>query len=159
MKKKKKIAWTTIAHECVNSYNNTEHTVTGFAPNYLLNGTDISILPNELKNENRTCNLNQHRQTAFKNSLKSHNYNKTIFDKNRKHHEFHAGDLVYVENGNKLNRKKLDELKIGPYTIIEKLSSSIYKIDVGHKKAESSLFHITKLTPIQAATDTDGTPT
>lgn len=157
--KKKKVAWTTIAHECVNSYNNTEHSVTGFAPNYLLNGTDISILPNELRDKNRKCNLNQDRQTAFENSLKSHNYNKTIFDKNRKHHEFHVGDLVYVENGNKLNRKKLDELKIGPYAIIEKLSSSIYKIDVGHKKAESSLFHITKLTPIQTATGAEGAPT
>lgn len=108
-----------------------------------------------MKNENKKNNLNQDRQTAFKNSLKSHNYNKTIFDRNRKHHEFHVGDLVYVENGNKLNRKKLDELRIGPYAIIEKISSSIYKIDVGHKKIESSLFHITKLTPVEAATDAE----
>lgn len=143
----------------MNSYNNTEHTVTGFAPNYLLNGTSISILPNELKNQNRQYDLNHDRQTAFENIIKSHNYNKRIFDENRKDHEFHPGDLVYVENGNKLNRKKLGELKIGPYAIIEKLSNSIYRIDVGHKKAESSLFHITKLTPFQAATGADGATT
>jgi len=52
-----------------------------------------------------------------------------------------------VENGNKLNRKKMDELKIGPYKIIDKISDSIYKIDTGHRKSESNIFHITKLTP------------
>ncbi|XP_011702401.1 PREDICTED: uncharacterized protein LOC105458633, partial [Wasmannia auropunctata] len=36
----KKKAWTTIARECVERYNETEHTVTGFAPKYLLDGTD-----------------------------------------------------------------------------------------------------------------------
>lgn len=56
--------------------------------------------------------------------------------------------MVFVENGNKLNRNKLDELKIGPFKIIEKISNSIYRIDTGHKKLESNLFHITKLIPI-----------
>ena len=71
-----------------------------------------------------------------------------MYDKNRKIKEFKVGELVYVENGNRLNRKKLDELRIGPFEIIEKLSDSIYRIDTGHKKAESNLFHITKLIPI-----------
>lgn len=31
--------------------------------------------------------------------------------------------MVYVENGDKLNRKKFDELKIGPYEIMEKIST------------------------------------
>lgn len=53
-----------------------------------------------------------------------------------------------MENGNKLNRKKLDELKIGPYEIVEKISNSIYRINTGHKKTESNLFHITKLIPV-----------
>lgn len=58
--------------------------------------------------------------------------------------------MVFVENGNRLNRKKMDELRIGPYEIIEKLSNSIYKINTGHKKSESNLFHITKLVPAPA---------
>lgn len=66
---------------------------------------------------------------------------------------FNSGDLVYVENGNRLNRKKLDEIKIGPFKIIEKLSNSIYKIDTGHKKVESNLFHITKLIPAPDSTE------
>lgn len=56
----------------------------------------------------------------------------------------------YVENGNKLNRKKMDELRIGPYKILEKISNSIYKINTGHRKSESNLFHITKLLPAPA---------
>lgn len=55
--------------------------------------------------------------------------------------------MVYVENGNKLNRRKLDELKIRPYRVAEKISNTIYKIDTGHRKMESNLFHITKLIP------------
>ena len=67
--------------------------------------------------------------------------------------------MMYVENGNKLNKKKLDELKIGPYKILQKISSSIFKIDTGHKKSESNLFHITKLIPAPAGkedADTQG---
>lgn len=143
-----KKAWTTIAHECVDKYNNTEHTVTGFAPKYLLDGTDVSFLPNELKIDKTEADWIKDKQIAFENSLKSHNYNKQRFDKNRTHFDFNVGDMVYVENGNKLNRHKLDELKIGPYKIIKKISNSIFNIDTGHKKSESNLFHITKLIPL-----------
>lgn len=145
--KEKKRAWTTIARECVNKYNNTNHSVTGFTPNYLLYGIDSRIIPDELKPEITNNDWVRDKQTAFENTIKSHNYNKTLFDKNRKYYVFNVGDMVYVENGNKLNRKKLQELKIGPYQIVGKISNSIYKIDIGHNKTESNLYHITKLIP------------
>lgn len=148
MKKKGKKAWTTVARECVDKYNTTEHSVTGFAPKYLLYGTDVTILPKELKNNIKNeDNWIKDRELALRNTIKSHNYNKELFDKNRNQHEFNIGDKVYVENGNRLNRRKLDELRIGPFEIIDKISNSIYKINVGRKKAESTLFHITKLQP------------
>lgn len=146
----KKIAWTTIAHKCVEKYNETEHTVTGFAPVYLLQGKHITFTPNELKEERTENELLRDRKLALKNSIKSHNYNKKLYDRNRKFYEFKVGDMVFAENGNKLNRRKLDELKIGPYEIIEKLSNSIYRINTGHRKSESNLFHITKLVPAPA---------
>lgn len=145
---KHKLAWTTIAHECTQKYNETEHSVTKFSPKYLLEGKNIDIIPNELKQDITHNDLMRDRQIALDNTLKSHNYNKQKFDKNRNKCELKIGDLVYVENGNRLNRKKLDELKIGPYKIIEKISNSIYRLDTGHNKYESNLFHITKLVPV-----------
>lgn len=146
--RKDKMAWTTIAHECIQKYNETEHTVTGFSPVYLLEGKNINILPDELKTQKSKNDLLQDRKIALERTIKSHNYNKKKFDKNRINCQLKVGDLVYVENGNKLNRKKLDEIKIGPYKILEKLSNSIYKIDTGCKKIESNYFHITKIIPV-----------
>lgn len=70
-----------------------------------------------------------------------------LYNKNRKDYDFNIGELVYVENGNRLNRKKLDELRIGPYKILNKISKSMYEIDTGHKISESNLFHFSKLIP------------
>jgi len=143
-----KKAWTTIAQECVNKYNDTEHTVTGFAPRYLLYGTDVTLIPKELKQEAQKENWIKDRETAIENTRRSHAYNKSLFDKNRRNYNYKIGDMVYVENGNRLNRRKLDELNIGPYKITEKISDSIYKLNTGHRKEESNFFHIIKLIPV-----------
>ncbi|XP_023314138.1 uncharacterized protein LOC111693555 [Trichogramma pretiosum] len=129
-------------------YNNTEHTVTKFTPRYLLEGKQLEILPPELEPIFSGENLEKDREIAFLNTIKSHNSNKERFDKNRKILELKVGDQVYVENGNKLNRKKLEELRIGPYKVLKRISKSIYEIDTGHKKPESNKFHITKLSPV-----------
>lgn len=41
-------------------------------------------------------------------------------------YDFKIGDLVYIENSNKLNREKLDLIRIGPFPITEKISESQY---------------------------------
>ena len=41
----------------------------------------------------------------------------------------------------------MDEVRIGPFKIIEEVSDSIYKIDTGYKKRSLGLYHITKLIP------------
>ena len=135
-----KKAWTTVARDCVDKYNETKHSITGFAPKYLLDGTDVNILPKELKAEKTEDQWNEDKKVTLENTVKSHNYNKKLFDKYRKQYEFNIGDKVFVENGNKLNRRKLDELRIGPYKIIEKISNSIYKINTGREKTESNFF-------------------
>lgn len=146
--KNNKMAWTTVAHKCTQRYNETEHTVTGFSPIYLMQGKVIDILPDELKEHKTANDLLQDRKIALERTINSHNYNKQQFDKDRKNYKLKAGDFVYLENGNRLNRRKLEELKIGPFKIVEKLSNTIYKVDTGHKKLESNLFHITKLIPV-----------
>ncbi|XP_044752896.1 uncharacterized protein LOC123312501 [Coccinella septempunctata] len=144
----KKTAWSSIAQKCVEKYNETEHTVTKFAPKYLLEGENINILPSELKSRCTREILERDRKIAFQNSVRPHEYNKKLFDSHRKDDKFKEGDLVYVENGNRLNRKKMEELRIGPFEILKKISDSIYQVDTGHRRAESNLFHITKLCPV-----------
>lgn len=147
-------AWTTIARECVYKYNETEHTVTGFSPKYLLDGTDTSVLLEEIRDKNmKKEDWKKNRQLALDRTKRSHDYNKRIFDKTRKHHEFNEGDMVYIENGNKLNRRKLDELRIGPFEIEKKISNSIYTIKTGRRNQDTSIFHVTKLLPATGESD------
>ena len=115
-----KKAWTTIAHECVEKYNRTNHSITGYAPCYLLYGTDATILPNELRKECIHSGWIRDKEGALSNTFNSHYYKKMFHNRKRKNREFKVGDMVYVENGNKINRKKLEELRIGPYKIVEK---------------------------------------
>lgn len=147
--KENKSAWSKIAEKCVQKYNETNHTVTGFSPKYLLSGEPTDLLPLELKEKLKyTHDLQQDRKIALLRTKKNHDYNKSIYDKNRIQHTFKEGDLVYVSNGNKLNKRKMDEIRIGPFKIIEKVSNSIYKLDTGYKKKSLGLYHITKLVPM-----------
>lgn len=61
--------------------------MTDFAPKYLLERQNIAIIPSQLKQVS-TNNLETDRKTALANTIRSHNYNKSIFDKNRVGHEF-----------------------------------------------------------------------
>ncbi|CAK9820260.1 hypothetical protein ANTPLA_LOCUS10518 [Anthophora plagiata] len=112
------------------------------------NGTNTSILPEELKEKVNNEDWIRDKEIALKRTKTSHDYNKKLYDKNKKPHEFNTDELVYIENGNKLNRKKLDNLRIGPFNIVERISNSIYKVKTGKKKSETSLFHISKLLPV-----------
>jgi len=82
---------------------------------------------------------------AYNNTLKNHEKNKEKYDKNKINLEFNVNDQVYVENGNKLNRHKLDEIRIGPFPIIKKLSRTMYRVACGPLERDKRLFfHISK---------------
>ncbi len=142
--KNNKLAWTTIAQKCIKEYNDTIHSVTQFPPSYLMYGQEIEILPKELR---KSRDFERDKQLAFENSLKDHERNKARYDKNKIVHDFEVSDLVYLENGNRLNREKLDEIRIGPFPISEKISNSIFRIDTNSKKGDKGTFHISKLIP------------
>ena len=150
---KDKKAWTTIAQECVQKYNETVHTVTKFSPKYLMEGTLTTLLPKELTTIQQLTNLKEDRIKALQNSITYHEYNKKVYDRNRKDHVFQTGKMVYVENGNRLNRKKLDKLRTGPYKIVEKISETMFKVNTGYKKEESNIFYYSKLTPLEDDTE------
>ncbi|KAL2733107.1 Transposon Ty3-I Gag-Pol polyprotein [Vespula squamosa] len=109
----------------------------GFTPKYLLEGEDITILPTELKQEKTQSDLKKDRKLTLHETIQSQSDRISRLE-------------IWFSN-NKLNRKKLDESKISPYKILQKISDSIYKIDTAHRKAESKMFHLTKLPPVPVA--------
>ncbi|KAL3281685.1 hypothetical protein HHI36_004891 [Cryptolaemus montrouzieri] len=90
--KNNQYAWTTIAQTCINKYNSTEHTVTKFSPKYLLYGEDTSILPTELEINDYSNKLEEDRRKSLENSIRYHNYNKELYDKNKIDYDFKVGD-------------------------------------------------------------------
>lgn len=141
-------AWSKIADDCVTEYNRTEHSVTKFEPAYLLFGTKSSINP--LERDNSQPNLERDREQAYNNSMKNFESNKKRIDKNRREFDFKVGDLVYIENGSKMNRKKLDRIRIGPFPISKRISSLIYEVQCGKRRRESNYFHVKKLFPFSS---------
>lgn len=139
-----KRAWPKIAEKCVAEYNATIHSVMKFGPNYLADGNKSYIVPPELVNAR---NLEKDRAEALLNSIKDFERNKARIDKNRKNCEIRVGDYVCVENGSKLNRNKLDEVRIGPFRVLKRISDTMFKIDCGKRKDEVSIFHTSKLVP------------
>lgn len=134
-----------MAEQCVNEYNRTIHSVTKFAPEYLMSGEKSEIVPPALS---RRSDLEADRKTALQNSIKNHQKNKKRIDLRRVEHEFKEGDLVLVHTGSKLNRNKLDEIRSGPHRIIRRVSSSIYEVAAGKRRKESNFYHSSKLTPV-----------
>lgn len=136
--------WSSIAIECTEEYNRTTHSVTGFSPQYLMHGVTSSIVPSSLEKRSDLC---LDRQQAFQNSLANHNTNKRRIDKKKKNYEFQDGELVYVESGNRLNRKKLDPIRTGPYKILRRESSTIYVVDLNRRGG--TYVHSSKLLPFR----------
>lgn len=120
------------------------HTATRFAPAYLLNGSTTEISP---LTEFVHRDLEADRKIAFENSQKNHEANKRRVDRNRVEHEFKPGDLVYIENGSKLNRRKMDKPRIGPFSVVAKLSNTIYEVASNKRRRQANLFHSSKLLP------------
>lgn len=135
-------SWAVIARECVNQYNNSPHSVTKFSPTYLLTGQNDSIVPDLLVDP---PNVTADREIALCNTIRNHKYNKKLYDKNKSPVNFSIGDNVYVDNGNKLNRDKLDKLRIGPYRITKRLSNNVFEITVGNGPLAKRLYHASKL--------------
>jgi transposase InsO family protein len=135
--------WGTIAKQCVAQYNSVPHSVTTFSPSYLLTGVPSSPLPPDLLTD--STSYESDKALALERTVRRHNYNKKRCDKNRLDISFSVGDSVYVSTGNKLNRKKLDELRSGPHTITRKISNNVFELFVGSGPFPHRLYHASKL--------------
>ena len=135
-------AWSKVAEECVQEYNDTTHSVTGYSPNHLLYGNLSPIIPEELI---ETEDLRKVRAAALENSTNNFERNKIRIEKNRKNFDFKVNDFVYVESSNKLNRNKLDPIRTGPFKILKRISNTIFELD--HGKNKERFYHCSKLVP------------
>lgn len=76
------------------------------------------------------------RELALRNTTKS-NTKKCVWYKN---YNFNLENMVYAENGNKFNRKKLNEKRVRVYDINGYISDFIIRINTGHKKQSEISF-------------------
>jgi transposase InsO family protein len=137
-----KKSWAAVASKCVQQYNDSPHSVTKFPPSYLLTGKPVSIIPNVLTHP---PDVSSDRAIALKNSIRYHNYNKKRYDACKNPIDFSVGDFVYVDNGNKLNRNKLDKLRIGPFPIVDRVSNNVFLVETGNGPFSKRLYHSSKL--------------
>lgn len=135
-------SWSALAHECVKQYNDSPHTVTRFAPSYLMSGKHVQIIPETIS---PPSDITVDRKLAFDNTIRYHNYNKTTYDKCKRGVTFAVGDTVFVENGSKLNRNKLDNIRIGPFQISRKVSNNVFEVNVNSGPQGKRLYHASKL--------------
>lgn len=135
-------SWAVLAAQCVEQYNRTPHSVTKFSPSYLLTGNRNDLIPDTLL---ISPDLTADRELALRNSVKYHEYNKRQYDKFKSKIEFDVGDTVFIDNGNKLNRCKLDKLRIGPFKIDKRLSNNVFLVNVGRGPLCNRIYHASKL--------------
>ncbi|KAK2578302.1 hypothetical protein KPH14_011924 [Odynerus spinipes] len=147
--------WTSVLTECLQEYNSTTHSATQFSPEYLLTGKWPPIVPVELEVHR---SLEEDRKEAFQNSQKQHKANKDRFDQHRRENDFRVGDLVYVERENKLNRNKLEPIRTGPHKILQRISGSIYELQIERSRRCKNFFHCNKLIPFSGAAGGDLVP-
>lgn len=136
----KKGSWPTLARECIDEYNRSIHTTTGFAPKYLLTGEETMLSPIDSES-----NLEADRRKANEKSREDFERNRERLNKGDET-KFEENDLVYVQDSSKLNRSKLEPIRTGPHKVIRQVSPQMYEIDTN--KRTPKLIHRKKLTPL-----------
>jgi transposase InsO family protein len=139
--KDNKQAWANVANKCTNEYNTTVHSSTKFTPAYLMYGKTEPISPFQSVSDYSGDLI-----LAYNNSLIAHEKNKTRYDQGREETILEIGEEVYIENGNRLNRTKLDEVRIGPFKIKRKIANTVYEVETGGQGIRNTrLYHVSKI--------------
>ena len=125
--------WTALATRVINIYNDTPHSVTWYAPRFLLIGEkrENEVFQNE---EEESETLEEARLRAIEKSERSHARNAFYFNKNRKDVTLEVGQWVYCKLASKLNRGAYNPIRSGPHQITRVISNTMFEIDKDGKK-------------------------
>ena len=135
-------SWAVSANECTAEYNSTVHSVTGFAPEYLLAGVEPKVCPVPTL----ARDLEEDRKTAFERLMRDHERNKRRIDKNRTEEPIDVGDIVYADAGNKISRNKLRPLREGPFRVAKRRSPLMFELNRSGRRM--NLYHKNQLSKI-----------
>lgn len=152
------------------AYNNSVNASTKMTPFHLDTGRD-PLLPqdllthvHDLETRNEAANelathLRNIVQIARDNLLTAQERQTRYYNEKHRSIEFNVGDLVLVESSYLLTpqerAREKDKLKFkrsGPYTIIEKLSSLAYRVELPPTCKAHNVFNIAALTPYRSNT-------
>ncbi len=130
-----KAVWTTQVKECIDEYNNTIHSSTGYTPLYLMTGAD----PDGLFTDEP---LQEARLKAVENSNNAHRRNAERLDRNRIVPNIEEGEKVFVQARHQLNRGMIEPKYEGPYEVVQKIGKSTVEVLKGGKPAR---YHLSQL--------------
>ncbi|UYV78601.1 hypothetical protein LAZ67_16002112, partial [Cordylochernes scorpioides] len=137
-------SWTMLQSKVVKAYNDTPHSVTGFPPTYLMDGS----LPKELSQHlDPYPSVTESRRLALQRTKERHKIDKIRFDKNHRSPDFEVGDLVLTKIYQHPNTGKLVPYFSGPYEIIEVISPYTVRINRPNQaqNLETEIIHVNKL--------------
>ncbi|UYV79479.1 hypothetical protein LAZ67_17002785, partial [Cordylochernes scorpioides] len=137
-------SWTMLQSKVVKAYNDTPHSVTGFPPSYLMDGS----LPKELSQHlDPYPSVTESRRLALQRTKERHKIDKIRFDKNYRSPDFEVGDLVLTKIYQHPNTGKLVPYFSGPYEIIEVISPYTVRINRPNQaqNLETEIIHANKL--------------
>ncbi|UYV63839.1 K02A2.6-like [Cordylochernes scorpioides] len=121
-----RVSWSMLQTKVVKAYNDTSHSVTGFPPSYLMNGS----LPKELSQHlDPYPSVTESRRLALQRTKEGHKLDKIRFDKNHRFPDFEVGDLVLRKIYQHPNTGKLVPYFSGSYEIIEVISPYTVRIN------------------------------
>ena len=139
------------------TYNNHQHSSTGYSPFYLYSGHHPNMatgIRRESSNEsvdhfiNRMKKIREDAQSALK---KAADTMKRFYDRGEKEQiTYQPGDKVWLEAENITPRRparKLTERRLGPFTVLSKVGKSAYKLKIPASWKIHPVFNEVLLTP------------
>ena len=166
-------SWDSVLCQAEFAHNHATNRSTGFSPFHIVFGLvprgplDLSLAPDRSRFHGRACDLvdafvELHRSVRDNLEAATAKY-KTAVDSHRRELQFNVGDKVWAvltkDRFPPGTYNKLKPRKIGPLTILEKINSNAYRLQLPATMNTADVFNVKHLTPFHAADDVENSGT